>query len=235
MPSRGSSSAVALCSWVALCAACAPTYRPPAPFVPMHEAQGDSQLSVYLGTGGGQANFGYALTNALAVRGSAQLAGGQTGSYAIAGVGADVYGASQSLRYGLALEGSSGPSVGISDITISNSQGTGSADLRFSGTVFNGRVLPYFGVEVNGFGINLSVANVYTVVQHNAQSDGEGTGIIGLVEPNLVIRAGARQVAFELFAGLAIPYLAEGDNGIPVPINLGAGLTFQLTRGDEAE
>lgn len=219
-------------------AACAPVYRPPAPFVPMLEQRGDAQVAAHLGAASGlQVDGAVAPTDALALRGGVQVAGyASEGEYGVGTFGVGWYGADpHGLRGGVSLAGGGGYSRGVTDWTVSRQTATDgqttSEQVRFqnSGPIAVGALRGEIGYELEGFALGATTGLSLHQVWHDRRSDGSGVGRMGIWEAAGLVRFGPPPVGFEGFVGTAMPFWSEGDVGIPFPVTFGLGLTVDAS------
>jgi hypothetical protein len=164
-----------------LVAGCAPAYRPPAPFTPLLDQRGDAQIAAHLGTGGAQVDGAYAVSDAFQVRGSLQGAGcSSPGHYAVATVGAGVYGADMSgLRWAVSGQVGGGASRGITDLTVIRTTigGQSTSEVtRFqnSGALLVGAARPELGYETESFAVATVLGASFRQLHHDQASDGMG-------------------------------------------------------------
>jgi hypothetical protein len=223
-------------------AACAPAYRPPTPFVPLLAEEGDTHLAVHLGTGGGQLDVAQAVAPGFALRAGAQVAGyASDGAYTVGTVGAGLFGGSPELLWGVTLVGGGGYSRGISTLRVTSTTADGEETTsetvwRNSGMLGTGALRAELGRRIgDNAAVGANIGPTWHILSHDALSDGTGTGQMLLVEAASVARAGSPVVMFEGSVGFAYPLWVsareEDDTsevGIPVPIVLGIGLTFDL-------
>lgn len=217
----------------ALLAGCAPVYRPPAPFAPMLQEKGDAQVAAHLGIGGFQVDGAVAPDDLVALRGGIQVGGyvGE-GTYTVGTVGVGVYGAEEvgGLRAAVSLVGGGGYSRGVSDWTVSTqtpSGGTNADRVRFenSGPIVVAAIRSEFGYETEWFATGATLCPTYHQVWHDERSDGVGVGRGAMIETAALVRAGPPPVGIEGFLGVALPFWADGDIGVPFPLTFGLGLT----------
>jgi len=203
--------------------ACAPLYRPAPPQVLFLEAQDDLNVAAHVSTGGVDGAVAYAVDDHLVVRGGAQLGGfSERGSYQRLSVGAGAYGRHGLLRYAGLLDLGGGYSRGVSSVTLFDS--TVNSNLQGPFALGSGHL--ELGVESNYLGLGLVLRPTVQITQHDAKSDGEGTGTLLVGEAMLAFRFGSERVKAEVDAGVALPLAVQGDVGLPFPIMLGLGLVF---------
>ncbi|MCB9683560.1 MAG: hypothetical protein H6735_00805 [Alphaproteobacteria bacterium] len=222
---------------VVVTAGCAPAYRPPAPFVPLLQEKGDSQIAGHWGTGGLQADGAYALSDHFAMRGGAQLAGYTSqGMYLVGNVGVGGYGAfTDSIYWGLTGTVGGGYSRGITDLSVSvittSGTTTTTESWRNSGTLMTGAVRWESGIRFDGNAMaGVQIGPTWHGLIHDAQSDGTGMGQGLLMEGAAIgrIGPGSAPIAFEGSLGFAWPlYLDFEDSGVPLPFVMALGITVE--------
>jgi hypothetical protein len=221
--------------------ACAPAYRPPTPFVPLLQEQGDAHLGLHLGTGGAQLDGAYAVTPSFALRTGVQVAGYTSdGAYTVGTLGAGFYGASENLAWGVTLVGGGGYSRGITKVTVTTTttggdENSSESTWRNSGLLATGALRAELGSHLGENGaVGGTLGPTWHMLSHDSESDGTGTGQMAMIELAGVARGGSPTVQFEGSLGLAYPlWISEQDEdvlevGIPVPIVIGLGVTFDL-------
>ncbi len=209
--------------------ACAPVYRPPAPFVPLLERPGDLAVSGQVGTGGAQADVAYAPRQSLEVRGGVQVGGllGE-GHYALGTVGVGAWGAQGGGRYALHLDLGGGSSRGVTILGPPDTPDAGPDEVVFEnggmvGTAAFRGELAYEG----GFGAVGAQAGLVGVLLDASEPGRDGAG--AAIEACGFARAGSRAVQLQGHAGASLPVLTLDPNlGVPFPLLLGLGVVVNL-------
>jgi len=228
--------------------ACAPAYRPPAPFVPMLEEQGDVNIAAQVGVGGAQVDAAVATSKLVSLRGGAQVAGwASEGHYALGRVGAGVYGGNDAgTRWAVNGDVGAGLTRGVGDVTsrVQSTIPTPEEDtstvttvettkiLQNSGILLVASLRPQLGYEGSYAATALVLGFGYHQLFHDVASDGVGSAAGVTFEPTAVLRLGGGDARFGLQAwlGLALPLAGAGVENIPVPLNTGLGLTLDLSK-----
>jgi hypothetical protein len=223
---------------LALLSACAPAYRPPTPFVPLLESQGDAHVAAHLGTGGMQLDGAYAVSPHFAVRGGGQFAGyaGQ-GDYLVGSAGAGAYGAFSGPggRGTWAVTGvvGSGYTHGQSAFTIITPDAETTQEFRTSGGLVTGALRGEWGLESDVLGWGAQVGPTWHLVAHDRKSDEDGVGQMVMFEAATAVRGGPPgPVRAELSLGFALPMWVNRTDavGVPVPLVVGLGVTGDLSK-----
>lgn len=214
--------------WFLLATACAPAYRPPAPFVPMLDARGDLHGAVHLGLGGAQGDVAYAVSDVASVRGGVQVAGyhpESPGTYVVGTAGGGAYGSEGDLRWGIAGTVGGGRSVGETVVRTTINDETTEQRYRNSGVLFTAALRPELGAEGKYTAAGIVLGTSFYQLHHDAASDGSGVGWGLMFEPVAVTRVGPPGVAVEGHVGLAVPMAEGGDVGLVFPLVFGVGVT----------
>ena len=245
-------------AWTALLlTACAPVYRPPAPFVPLLEEPGDVNLAAQLGVGGAQLDGAVAVSDAMAVRGGAQAGGwALDGHYGVGRLGVGLYsGNDRGTRWAVWLDAGGGltrytgnfqvpnPNGAVTTTTTTTTDGDVTTtttervwireERTYSGPLLLGAVRPQLGHEGKVLSPSLVLGLGYHTLFHDAQSASSGTSVGLTFEPTGVLRLGGGEAsiaAAQAWLGLVAPIIASGDENIPLPVNAGLGLTVDLDR-----
>ena len=226
--------------WIGLwlLSACAPAYRPPAPFAPLLQEKGDANLAAQLGTGGAQLHGAYAVSDDLAVRAGVQGAGyASEGLYGVGTVGAGAFGGAVGAggRWGVTLEGGGGITRGVTTVNVRWDTPDGDSEWQEireqnSGSLLLAALRPEVGVESEFAATGFTLGVAYHRLAHDAASSGVGVGQGVVLEPAGFFRVGVHPIAFQGFIGLAWPAWMQGEVGLVVPLQIGMGLTLDLPK-----
>lgn len=206
-------------------------YRPHPVHSPMLEQAGDLHVAGTVAVQGGQVSAAWAASDRLGLRADLQ-ADAHTGPYGVARVGAGWFRASpEGLR--LALWADAGGGYGESSHTVtihSSTTGDTTSETHLSGLLAQGSASAELGWEGDISAVGLELRSVTELLWHDAGSDEAGTGWLTTAELLALARVGGEAWRLQAFAGLSLPYAGDGTTGVPLPLLLGLGVTWDLPR-----